>query len=146
MFILLVSIKREIFTHICLALSLIVLRHIFSSMKFFQLCLSMHLTLFLPRQLETMTNVFTNILQQMYVDRNRANWDTEIYFKIFMDIYKIWRYFNSILAFCCFVFWDKFHLYNIKCNLECEEKYSVKRTINDFLCSSSNLTMLCYID
>ena len=99
MFILLVSIKREIFTHICLALSLIVLRHIFSSMKFFQLCLSMHLTLFLPRQLETMTNAFTNILQQMYVDENRANWNTEIYLKIFIDIYKIWRYLNSILAF-----------------------------------------------
>ena len=140
MFILLVSIKREIFTHICLALSLIVLRHIFSSMKFFQLCLSMHLTLFLPRQLETMTNVFTNILQQMYVDRNRANWDTEIYFKIFMDIQKISRYLISIcrLVHSC--------LYNIKCNLECKEKYLVKRTINDFLCSSSNLTMLCYID
>ena len=106
MFILLVSIKRKIFTHICLALSLIVLRHIFSSMKFFQLCLSMHLTLFLPRQLETMTNVFTNILQQMYVDRNRVNWDTEIYFKILMDIYKIWRHLNLILAFC-FVFWDE---------------------------------------
>ena len=136
MFILLVSIKREIFTHICLALSLIVLRHIFSSMKFFQLCLSMHLTLFLPRQLETMTNVFTNILQQMYVDRNRSNWHTEIYFKIFMDIQKISRYLNPVHS--C--------LYNIKCNLECKEKYSVKRTINDFLCSSSNLTMLCYID
>ena len=90
----------------------------------------------------------------MYVDKNRANRDTEIYFKMSMDNYKIWRYLNSILGFdscelglnSCFVFWDKFHLYDIKCDFECEEKYSVKRTINNFLCSSSNLTMLCYID